>query len=97
MRPYHYVMQISSIMVLSLALSWVAPPAGADALVRELAEGAPIAGTNGLAVGPDGLLYVTSVSGREIVVMDPQSGRIVDRLGSEFGIETPDDATFGPE
>ena len=97
MRPCHYVMQISSIVVLSLALSLVAPSVGADALVRELAHGAPIAGTNGLAVGPDGLLYVTSVSGREIVVMDPQSGRILDRLGSEVGVETPDDATFGPD
>lgn len=65
--------------------------------VRVLTRGAPIQGTNGIAVGPDGKLYVTSVSGREIVVMNRNSGRILDRLGTDIGVETPDDAVFGPD
>ena len=64
---------------------------------RILTRGAPIQGTNGIAVGPDGHLYVTSVAGREIVVMDRRSGRILDRLGRDLGIETPDDCVFGPD
>ncbi len=65
--------------------------------VRVLVDGAPIQGSNGLAVGPDGLLYVASVGGREIVVVNRFTGAVVDRLGSEIGVESPDDVTFGPD
>lgn len=75
----------------------MAAAALADPPVRVLSRGAPIQGTNGIAVGPDGHLYVTSVAGREIVVMDRRSGRIVDRLGTDIGVETPDDCVFGPD
>ncbi len=55
---------LSLLLLVSLAtLAVAAPP------VRTLIQGAPIQGTNGIAVGPDGNLYVTSVEGREIVVM----------------------------
>jgi sugar lactone lactonase YvrE len=43
------------------------------------------------------MLYIASVMGREIVVMDPKSGRILDRLGTDLGVEGPDDLTFGPD
>jgi hypothetical protein len=65
--------------------------------VRTLAKGGPIHGANGLYFGPDGYLYVASVGGNEIVKMDPNSGRILDRIGPERGVFTPDDLTFGPD
>jgi len=42
-------------------------------------------------------LYIASVVGRELVIMEPRSGRIIDRLGPDDGVETPDDLTFGPD
>ncbi len=91
----------SSFILLLLTLlsaSWLAPDAEARSRnAKILVDGADIAGTNGIAVGPDGQLYVTSVSGREIVVMDRRSGRILDRLGMDLGVETPDDVAFGPD
>ena len=59
--------------------------------------GAPIHGTNGLYFDRHDRLYIASVSGREIVVMDPDSGKILDRIGPERGVESPDDLTFGPD
>ncbi len=75
----------------------VAAAALANPPVRVLSRGAPIQGSNGIAVGPDGNLYVTSVVGREIVVMDRRSGRILERFGTDIGVETPDDCVFGPD
>ncbi len=72
-------------------------PILADSTVRVLTRGAPIQGSNGIAVGPDGKLYVTSVSGREIVVMNRFSGRILERFGIDDGVETPDDVVFGAD
>jgi hypothetical protein len=42
-------------------------------------------------------LYIASSVGREIVVMDPETGEILDRLGPDRGVESPDDLTFGPD
>jgi glucose/arabinose dehydrogenase len=60
-------------------------------------QGSPIHGTNGLNFGPDGNLYVASVWGLEIVVMDPDTGEIVDRLGPDDGGGGADDLAFGPD
>jgi len=65
--------------------------------VRTLVQGAPIHGHNGLYFGPDGNLYLASVGGNEIIKMDPNSGRILDRIGPERGVSSPDDLTFGPD
>jgi|WetSurSiteA1Bulk_404760.scaffolds.fasta_scaffold10710_1 sugar lactone lactonase YvrE len=65
--------------------------------VRALAKGAPMHGANGLYFGPDGYLYIASCVGNEIIKMDPNSGRILDRIGPERGVLTPDDLTFGPD
>ena len=62
-----------------------------------IARGAPIHGSNGLYFDKNDRLHIASVSGREIVVMDPESGRILDRIGPERGVESPDDLTFGPD
>lgn len=62
-----------------------------------LVTGAAISGANGLAFGPDGLLYVASVIGSEIVVMDPRDGAVRRRLTVQDGVEGPDDLAFGPD
>ena len=48
-----------------------------DIEVEIIASGANIAGANGLAIGPDGNLYVTSVLGSSISVIEPESGDTV--------------------
>ncbi|PWN06908.1 hypothetical protein [Rhodohalobacter mucosus] len=66
-------------------------------LVKEIYTGAPIKGTNGLNFGPDGNLYVASFAGQEIIVMNKQNGRIIERLGPGDGVISPDDLVFGPD
>ena len=65
--------------------------------VEVLVRGAPIHGANGLAVGSHGRLYVASVFGREIVVVNSRTGRILDRLGPDEGYNGADDLTIGPD
>ena len=65
--------------------------------VRVLVKGAPIHGANGLYFGPDGNLYVACAVGNEIIKMDPNSGRILDRIGQERKVDGPDDLVFGTE
>lgn len=85
---------IALVLVLTAGTALADPPGWR---VRVLTRGAEVQGTNGLAVGADGRLYVGSVVSRQIVVMDPRTGAVVDRLGSEIGVETPDDVAFGPD
>jgi sugar lactone lactonase YvrE len=68
-----------------------------SANVQVLARGAPIKSANGLYFDKQDRLYIASAGGREIVVMDPDSGKILDRIGPERDVETPDDLTFGPD
>jgi len=63
---------------------------------RVLVKGSPIHGSNGLAFDTDDRLHIASVLGREIIVMNPKNGKILDRLGPDVGVESPDDITFGP-
>jgi sugar lactone lactonase YvrE len=62
-----------------------------------LVQGAPIHGSNGIMFDSEDRLHIASVFGREIVVMDPETGEILDRLGPEQGVEGPDDVAFGPD
>src|SRR5262245_19719905 len=62
-----------------------------------LARGAALHGANGMTFDRHDRLHIASVAGREIVVMDPQTGAILDRLGPDRGVEGPDDLTFGPD
>ncbi|WP_235537753.1 hypothetical protein [Sediminicola sp. YIK13] len=64
-------------------------------VLKTLVEGASLNGANGLDVGPDGNLYVASVSGQNITVMNKNSGKIIRRL-SEF-VNSPDDLVFSPD
>ena len=68
-----------------------------QAELRVIAEGAALKGANGINFGPDGNLYIASVPGREVVVMNPFNGRIIKRLGPDQGVEGPDDLVFGPD
>lgn len=65
--------------------------------LKVLVKGAPIHGANGLAFDAEGRLFVASVMGPEIVVMDPRNGRILDRYGPDAGVLNPDDLAFGPD
>ena len=66
------------------------PPAPLE--VEVLASGANISGANGIHFSPDGNLYVASVIGSELVVLDPESGAVLERLAE--GIDGPDDVAF---
>ncbi len=63
--------------------------------IRVIARGAPIKGAFGINVDKRDRLYIASL--REIVVMDPDNGRILDRLGPDRGVEGADDLAFGPD
>ena len=60
-------------------------------------QGSPIHGANGIMFDSNDRLHIASVFGREILVMDVETGEIQDRLGVEVGIEGPDDLAFGPD
>jgi sugar lactone lactonase YvrE len=62
-----------------------------------LVHGAQIHSPNGIKSGPDGNLYVASVTEQAILVIDPDTGKIVKRLGPEVGVDGPDDLAFGPD
>jgi sugar lactone lactonase YvrE len=77
----------------ALPASAVAAGPGAPVLAR----GAALHGANGMMFDRHDRLHIASVTGREIVAMDPQSGAVLDRLGPDRGVEGPDDLTFGPD
>jgi len=60
--------------------------------VKRLTGGASISGANGLHFSPDGRLFVASVIGSELVVLDPDSGEVLERLVE--GVDGPDDVAF---
>ncbi len=66
-------------------------------VLEVLATGANISGANGIHFGPDGFLYVASVVGSNITVLDPNSGEIVRTLTAVDGVIGPDDVAFAPD
>ena len=62
-----------------------------------LSKGCPFHGANGIAFGPDGLLYAASVANAHIVALDPRTGEVVHRYGLEDGLAGVDDLAFGPD
>ena len=61
------------------------------------ATGANISGANGIHFGPDGLLYVASVIGSDLTVLDPASGEVVKKYTAGDGVIGPDDVAFAPD
>jgi sugar lactone lactonase YvrE len=85
-------------VVLVLVVTSVLTPSYAQEVTqRVLVRGSPIHGANGIMFGPDGNLYIASVLGQEIVVMNPETGDILDRRGPDQGVDSPDDVAFGPD
>ena len=88
------------IAVLALLATIGALPASAavtESPALVLARGAALHGANGVMFDRHDRLYIASVVGREIVVMEPRTGAVLDRLGPAQGVEGPDDLTFGPD
>ncbi|MGZ4436213.1 MAG: hypothetical protein ACXVW6_01150 [Nocardioidaceae bacterium] len=61
-----------------------------------LVHGAPIHGSNGLAIAGRRLL-VASALGGELVALDRRTGHIVKRLSHSSGVDSPDDVAVGPD
>ena len=65
---------------------------------KVLARGAPIHGANGIIFDRHDRLFIASFLGKEILIMDPRSGAILERLGlPKIDVGTPDDLIFGPD
>ncbi len=64
-------------------------------VVKTLVKGAALKGANGLDIGPDGNLYIGSVNGQDITVMNKNSGKIIRRISD--GVDSPDDVVFNPD
>ena len=62
-----------------------------------IATGAKLAGANGMALGPDGNLYVASVLGSNITVLNPETGKIIKEYGQSEGVIGPDDVDFASD
>src|SRR4030095_931987 len=62
-----------------------------------VASGAAISGANGMHFSNDGLLYVASLLGSELIVLDPDTGQVQRRLGATEGVAGPDDVAFAPD
>ena len=62
-----------------------------------IATGANMAGANGVDLGPDGHLYVASVLGSSITVIDTESGEIIRTWDEAAGVIGPDDVAFASD
>jgi sugar lactone lactonase YvrE len=82
---------INSEVLITPARSEPVPPS----VVRTLIEGAALRAAQGIIFDDRDVLHVASFEGRQIVVMDPETGEILDTFGPEIGIDTPDDLIFG--
>jgi len=97
-KRFSVITLLTLVIIQGLIIGHFVPAASGNvpAGVRVLVEGAPIHGTNGVMFGPDGNLYVASALGKEIIVMDPESGEILQRISGD-GPQGPDDLAFGPD
>ena len=87
------LLALAVILCLAGAAAWAASPS----VLKVIARGGTIHGANGLIFDENDNLHIASVAGREIIVMDPKTGKMIRRLGTEVGVEGPDDVVFGPD
>lgn len=66
----------------------------AQTSMETIATGAKLAGANGILFGPDGNLYIASVLGSDITVINPATGEILRKYTAEDGVTGPDDIAF---
>lgn len=66
-------------------------------LIETIATGANIAGANGIHFGPDDNLYVASVVGSDITVLNPDTGEEIRRYTAADGVLGPDDVAFAAD
>ncbi|MGB5394932.1 MAG: hypothetical protein WBN16_11830 [Lutimonas sp.] len=67
------------------------------AVLKTIARGANLHGTNGIYFGPDDNLYIASFYGQNITVMNKQNGKILKQFGVLDGVLGPDDLVFHPD
>jgi len=65
--------------------------------VRRLTRPTPLRGSNGVAFGPDGRLYVAQFLAGQISAVDLRSGDVEVVVPAGGPIEAPDDLAFGPD
>jgi len=63
------------------------------AVLKTIARGAELHGTNGIYFGPDDNLYIASFYGQEIIVMNKKNGKIL----KQFPVNSADDLVFHPD
>jgi len=93
---YSQIRNISIACIILIALGGVFQTAAAEA-PYVLVQGSQLHGANGVFFDSDDRLYIACAFGHEIVVMDKETGEILDRLGPDVGVKGPDDLTFGPD
>jgi sugar lactone lactonase YvrE len=91
------VLWFVSLVLVSNASGGLSATAAPGYEIVEVVRGAAFHGACGVAVGPDGHLYVASLFGGEVVVLGVDLGEIVGRVGTDDGVSGPDDVTFGPD
>lgn len=84
---------VTTLMICGMvSVAWVEPAVAAGDV---LAQG-NLPGTYGVRFGPDGNLYVCAL-GAGIAVLDLGQGQMVDLIGTERGVQGPEDVNFGPD
>lgn len=103
-RRFSVAMAVTSLVAIALAPAATgarSTTTGSDehgAYVKSvLVRGAPIHGSNGLAIDTRGRLLVASALGGELVAVQPRTGHILARLAEETGVDSPDDVAVGPD
>jgi sugar lactone lactonase YvrE len=66
-------------------------------VIHTLVEGAALRATQGIIFDDNDVLHIASFEARQIIVMDPETGEVLDTLGPEIGVDVPDDLIFGPD
>lgn len=91
-------MRPAAILMLSFAwamLTQIQPAAAADAArVEILVPGSVIQAVEGIDIGPDGMIYGTSIHAQAVYRIDPKSGAVSVAVPSPYG--ESDDVAVGP-